>query len=179
MIYIRAATPDDAYAIAAVHVAAWRETYRGIVPDDYLGSLSVERRERMWSQILSDPTATTGVFVAGDDAGRVVGFASGGPRNAPGPAYAPYTGDLYAIYLLREAQGQGVGAALLRAVATWLADHDMRSMLVWVLAENPSRGFYAARGGAPVGEEEIEIGGKRLVEIAYGWLDVGMLVEEN
>jgi GNAT superfamily N-acetyltransferase len=179
MIHIRAATADDAYAIADVHVAAWRETYRGIVPEEYLAGLSVERRERMWSQILSDPAFTTGVFIATDDTGHVVGFASGGPRSASGPAYAPYTGDLYAIYLLREAQGQGAGAALLRAVAAWLVERGMRSMLVWVLAENPSRGFYAAQGGMPVGEEEIEIGGKRLVEVAYGWPDVDMLVKES
>ena len=45
-------------------------------------------------------------------------------------------------------------------------------MLLWVLAENPSRGFYEALGGAEVRQQTITIGGRELVEIAYGWRDI-------
>ena len=31
---VRPADVDDAAAIAAVHVAAWRSTYRGLLPDE-------------------------------------------------------------------------------------------------------------------------------------------------
>ncbi|MBV9785789.1 MAG: GNAT family N-acetyltransferase, partial [Acidisphaera sp.] len=40
MIAIRRARPADAAAIAAVHVAAWRSAYPGILPDTYLARLS-------------------------------------------------------------------------------------------------------------------------------------------
>ncbi|HNI60392.1 MAG TPA: GNAT family N-acetyltransferase, partial [Pseudomonadota bacterium] len=33
---VRPAGPDDAEAIARVHVETWRATYRGLVPDHYL-----------------------------------------------------------------------------------------------------------------------------------------------
>ena len=45
MLTVRPAIPEDAPAIARVHVASWRETYAGIVPDEFLASLKVERRE--------------------------------------------------------------------------------------------------------------------------------------
>ncbi len=41
MEIIRPGKSSDAEAIAKVHVIAWRETYAGIVPNDYLDSLSV------------------------------------------------------------------------------------------------------------------------------------------
>jgi GNAT superfamily N-acetyltransferase len=180
MTRIREATIDDAPAIAAIHVASWRTTYRGIMPDDFLAALSAERRERMWRDTLTNPHSPSVVYVAEDAEGRVAGFASGGPPSAGEPAgssYAAYAGELYAIYLLSEKQGRGTGRALVRAVARRLADRGMRSMLVWVLADNPARRFYEALGGIPAGEQPIEIGGRQLVEIAYGWPDTSRLTE--
>ena len=53
-VVIRPATPEDALAIAAVHVDAWKAAYRGIVPDEFLDSLSIEQRSDAWRQILSE-----------------------------------------------------------------------------------------------------------------------------
>ena len=44
MISIRRARTADAVAIGAVHVAAWRSTYPGILPDRFLARLSVPRQ---------------------------------------------------------------------------------------------------------------------------------------
>jgi hypothetical protein len=51
-------------------------------------------------------------------------------------------------------------------------------MLVWVLADNPSRRFYEALGGAPVRTQHIEFGGTLLEEIAYGWRDTIVLTSD-
>jgi hypothetical protein len=51
----------------------------------------------------------------------------------------------------------------------------MRSMIIWVLAGNPSRLFYEALGGREVGRQDIVIGGVVLEEIAYRWPDLGAL----
>lgn len=40
MMHIRKAAVEDAAAIAKVHVDSWRTTYKGIMPSDYLNSLS-------------------------------------------------------------------------------------------------------------------------------------------
>ena len=75
---IREASPSDAAAIARVHVDSWRTTYAGIVPADYLANLSYTRREQFWCDILSTPTPRA-VYVAAQDTGEIVGFASGAP----------------------------------------------------------------------------------------------------
>jgi hypothetical protein len=50
-------------------------------------------------------------------------------------------------------------------------------MYVWVLKDNPSRGFYERMGGRPLTTAEIEIGGKTLTEVSYGWEDLSAAAE--
>jgi len=168
---IREATLADARGIAEVHVASWRTTYRGIMPDAYLASLSVDDRERSWARQISAPNYEAVTYVVEDEgrdeAGRIVGFASGGPRYVGDSAYS---GELYAIYLLEEEQGHGLGRRLVRAVAERLAREGMTSMLVWVLETNPARRFYESLGGVLLPERQyFERAGSRLVEVCYGW----------
>ena len=49
MVALRDATPDDAHAIATVHVASWQVAYRGFMPDAVLDGLSVDDRARKWA----------------------------------------------------------------------------------------------------------------------------------
>ncbi|MDQ6831916.1 MAG: GNAT family N-acetyltransferase, partial [Chloroflexota bacterium] len=124
---IREAAAADAPAIARVHVESWRTTYRGIVSDEVLANLSVERRERSWVERLGKPGGPEFVYVAVNDTEAVIGFASGGPERE---GDSVYTGELYAIYLLAGQQGKGIGRRLLRAVAERLAAMGHDAMLV-------------------------------------------------
>jgi GNAT superfamily N-acetyltransferase len=175
---IREAIAADARGIAEVHVASWRTTYRGIVPDDNLASLSVETRERRWASQLAGADAATGIYVAeaqdGAGAPRIVGFAAGGARRDGNSAYA---GELYAVYLLQAAQGYGLGRRLAGAVADHLVRNGMRSMLVWVFEANrPARRFYETLGGVLLPERQYwDRAGVSLAEVSYGWADTGSL----
>ena len=53
--------------IATIHVEAWRVAYRGIVPDEYLCALSIEKRHAGWRQIL-DAGESVRVAESGDKA---------------------------------------------------------------------------------------------------------------
>jgi GNAT superfamily N-acetyltransferase len=166
--HLREARQQDASAIARVHVDSWRSTYRGIVPEGYLAEMSYEDYEDRWRGWLRNVGEPRLAFrVAELPSGRIVGFASGGPRH--GPLYTDYAGELYTLYLLREHQRAGIGRRLLSSVARGLAEGGTYSLLAWVLARNPSRRFYEAVGGELLGSQEIEIGGARLEEVAYGW----------
>jgi hypothetical protein len=72
-------------------------------------------------------------------------------------------------YTCCENTSAGIGQRLLDSVARGLAEGGTYSLLAWVLARNPSRRFYEAVGGELLGSQEIEIGGARLEEVAYGW----------
>jgi GNAT superfamily N-acetyltransferase len=171
---IRTATIADVAAIARVHVESWRTTYKGILPDDYLADMAYEQRERLWRGILSKPGGQRLVYVAEETPGNIVGFASGGQERGGDPVY---TGELYAIYLLEGWQRQGIGRRLTVAVVRQLIQWGLRSLLIWVLAQNPSRRFYEALGGRQVREKLVITGGVQLIEIAYGWPDASTLIE--
>lgn len=169
MTRVRPATVSDAEAIGRVHVASWLTTYAGIVPDDFLAGLSAERRAAQWRASLENPESRTTTLVGELIPGEVVGFAAFGPERE---GLAPYTGELYALYLLRDAQGHGLGRALLEAAGKALTGAGHAAWMCWVLADNPSRHFYAALDGVPFRDKPIDIGGRSLVEVAYGWKQV-------
>lgn len=163
---IRPAGPEDVPSVARVHVDTWRTAYRGILPDDYLEGLSYadhERRRREWME--KNPQTFT--LVAEEDG--IVGFADAGPERKNDP---DFEGELYAIYVLGSTQRRGIGRALFDAVLRGLLDRGWSSMLVWVLRENPWRRFYEKHGGAVVRRGKIELGGKLLDEVGYGWRDL-------
>jgi GNAT superfamily N-acetyltransferase len=170
---IRPAVPDDAATIARVHVASWRSTYRGLLPEDVLANLSVERREEMWRQQTEtaeqDPRRGF-VLVAEDDAERIVGFASAGPDRE---AASAFDGELYAIYLLEAHQGRGIGRALVDRVVDRFRRQGIRSMRTWVLEGNPAEAFYRRLGGRRTGTQTLTIGNADYLEVAYGWSDLG------
>jgi GNAT superfamily N-acetyltransferase len=165
---IRAAVLNDAAAIAYVHVESWRTTYAGIVPDAYLVSLDEALRAKLWREWLVGET----VVQVAEMQGRVVGFAHGGPNREP---LEKCDAELYSIYLLKEAQNRGIGAALLQAMAAALVERNLKSMSVWVLEQNRSRGFYEKSGAHLAASKVIDVGGAKLMEVAYAWPDLKAL----
>jgi ribosomal protein S18 acetylase RimI-like enzyme len=169
MVPIRAATQDDAGSISRVHVESWRTTYRGVVPDQFLAELDVEERAARWREVLkSDPY----IFIAERD-GEIVGFISGGAIREP---LEKHDAELFAIYLLAEVQGKGIGTSLLMELAKRLDEGGFQSMAVWVLEANASRGFYEKSGAIRATEKEIEIGGVLLPVVAYAWPSLKAIV---
>jgi L-amino acid N-acyltransferase YncA len=173
---IREARIEDVPAVAKVHVDSWRTTYRGIVPDAYLDALAYENREQLWNGFFADPNRQGVLYVAENSERQIVGFASGGPSREKNPVY---TGELYAIYLFKAAQGGGIGRQLIGVVASSLLQGGYQSILAWVLADNPSCKFYEAVGGKLTQEKLIEIGGANLREVAYGWPDIRQLINKK
>jgi ribosomal protein S18 acetylase RimI-like enzyme len=161
---IRPATLTDAPAIAMVHVSSWRSTYQGLLPGDFLASLSEANYSERWKRVIADGTSK--VYVA-EDEGGVVGFASGGRERA---GETGYEGELYAIYVLDEAQRRGFGRDLVRATVGGLRELGLGDMIIWVLRDNqPARGFYERLGGVYVRSQPITIGTATLQEVSYGW----------
>jgi hypothetical protein len=46
---LRPAEPDDALAVARVHVRSWQAAYRTLIPDDYLDQLRPEDRAQRYN----------------------------------------------------------------------------------------------------------------------------------
>ena len=173
VLSIRLARAGDEVGIAVAHVQSWQETYSGLLPQSFLDSLSVDKRREMWQGVIArnaQPGARAVLLVAQDPSGAIVGFVSAGPdRTGDSPA----RGELYAIYLLKGAQGRGAGRALLEEIAHALLSRGFESMRLWVLENNPTRRFYEKLGGRLQSEtKKVEIGGVEVLEVAYQF-DIG------
>ena len=153
-----------------MQVASWRDAYRGIVPQAFLGGMLEEEWAERRLANLGVPRTTS--LVAEED-GAVVGFVYGGPaREAP----AGYDAEVYALYVLRARRRRGTGRRLFARLADASAAAGARSLVLWVLKDNgPGRAFYEALGGRVVAEKLIRIGGVPLPEVAYGWTDLAPL----
>ena len=161
---VRPATLNDASSIARVHVSSWRSTYSGLLPDEFLASLSDAGYAERWNRVIAQ--ATSKVYVA-EDAGDVVGFASAGRERA---GEEGFEGELYAIYVLDASQRRGFGHELVRAAVGGLRELGLADMIIWVLRDNqPARAFYERLGGLYVRTQPITIGPATLEEVSYGW----------
>jgi len=65
-----------------------------------------------------------------------------------------------------------MGRKLFLRAAGKLVCEGMGSMMLWVLADNPTRGFYEALGGIEAGKKEVPVEGKLLTEAAYRWKEL-------
>lgn len=152
---IRPATPDDAEAVARVHVETWRAAYAHALSPEGLASLSVTQRAELHRR--SPP-------VVAELDGEIVGFVSVGPGTD-----ADTDRELYAIYVLPDHWGSGVGRALMQAGEERLRELGHQHAILWVLEDNPrARRFYEAAGWRLDGARRpIEIFGQPLPEIRY------------
>lgn len=177
-VSLRDASPDDAEGLGAMHVAAWRETYAGLVPDGMLAGLSAEGRAANWARMLRDPSAFDGTAVRiAEEDGRILGFGATCRQRDQGLREAGFDAEISAIYLLRSHQGLGLGRALMRDMASALRRHGHAAASLWVLRGNAAaRGFYTHLGGELLPAEKVdERPEATLVEVAYGWRDLALL----
>lgn len=109
-------------------------------------------------------------FVAEDESG-VFGFISGGPIREE---VEGYDAELHTIYLLRDRQGSGIGRRLLMTLVAELKVAGFRSMVVWVLEQNPAVRFYDKLGAIEISRRKVEIGGALLDDQVMGWPDLSL-----
>jgi GNAT superfamily N-acetyltransferase len=166
---VRDARPDDAHALAELHVRTWQSTYVGIVPQRVLDGLSVERREAYWRERLAEAAGDRRTWVAEAD-GMPAGFVTAGrTRDDDLRAEAPGAGEVYAIYVATWAQGRAVGRALMIVALDWLRRAGRNPVAVWVIVGNdPAIRFYEQLGFRPDGARQpIDFDGTPVDEIRF------------
>jgi len=133
---------EDARAVAEIHVRAWCVAYQGIIPAEFLASLSVEQREAMWRNSIKN--GMPDLQVARTE-GRIVGFAASGPCRDAGAA--PRDGEIWAIYVEPSYWSTGVGRTLWLNARERLRSQGYERASLWVLAKNARAiRFYRAAG---------------------------------
>ena len=160
---LRLATIDDAETIATIHVCTWQTAYEGIMPAQYLASLSIQERTNLWRRVVSEQRGI--VFLAVAPHGET-GFISFGPsRDKDGNEKT----EIYAIYVLPKFWHQGIGGELLDEAERSIQNSHFTAVTLWVLEKNIlARRFYEARGfRLNAARKEEPIGGLLLTEFRY------------
>ena len=72
---IRTAQIEDSRSLAEAHVASWKHTYVGQIPDEYLEGLSVPARETAWRESFANKSHE---ILLAEEGGIAAGFVSFG-----------------------------------------------------------------------------------------------------
>ena len=135
-------TDEEIRGRAFVAWHSWRYAYKGIVSQDYLDGMKLEKVEDIAFKFKD------GVYVA-KDGDKVVGFVSYGEYRGEDLENA---GEIYAIYLLEDYWGKGIGARLVETALENLKDFQI--VALWVFKDNlRARKFYEKCGFRTDGKE--------------------------
>jgi len=166
-LFVRRAEPQDAPAVARVHVASWRQAYRGLLPQEYLDSLSIEARTTTWAKAFSQSHDQASTTLVGELDGQIVGFACVGPSRDDDLDSA--TGELWGLYLDPAHWGVGHGHTLHTEALDVARASGAAAATLWVLTTNQrARHFYERHGwSADDAEKTVWRGDVRLDETRY------------
>jgi ribosomal protein S18 acetylase RimI-like enzyme len=162
---VRRAIANDAPDCARIHVLSWKAGYRGMVPDEYLESLTAADRLPWWELQLGgtgDPDLE--VFVAEDREGSIRGFASAGPSGIDAAV-----GVIAQLYVDPAAWGTGVARDLLAMATDSLKARNFEIATLGVARDNlRARRFYEREGWWATGTEvPEELWGVEMVAVVY------------
>ena len=123
-----AETDEELCGRGYVHCTAWKESYRGIVCDQYLDTMTVEATTARARQF---PENT----LIAKDKEKVVGFAVYGPSRDEDLMDA---GEIVAIYVLSEYYGRKIGYRLMNEAISRLSEYKT----IFVIKTNRSLIFF-------------------------------------
>ncbi|WP_328779475.1 GNAT family N-acetyltransferase [Streptomyces canus] len=165
-LLIRPMVLADCDRVAEIRVRGWQSAYRGLIPQSYLGAMSVARDAERHRTRFGQGDGSVVNLVA-ERYGEVMGWACHGPYRDGEARTAD--AELYAVYVDPRRYGTGIGHALLLE-ALWnrtAVGHER--MYLWVLKDNTrARRFYERAGFEADGTEEpFEADGVPVPEVRY------------
>lgn len=152
-VIIRKARKEDAEGKGYVHYQSWIETYTNHFSKEVMERHSLER----CITIASEYPENTYVAII---EGTIIGFVGYMTSRDEDLSNA---GEIVAIYLLREYQGQGIGKQLLVTALKELKDFE--KIALWVLEDNENARSFYTRNGFNVDGKTKELYGKTVIRM--------------
>ena len=149
---IRKLKIEDIRELMHVMAVVWNETYKGIVPDEYLASLydnEEERTEKVISKFGQDDETS---FVLEID-GKIAGYTNCGASKDPDFIGC---GEIHALYILKKYHGYGIGRELINVAVDDIKKRGFDKMVIGCLVGNPTNEFYKHIGGKFVKQKIFE-----------------------
>jgi GNAT superfamily N-acetyltransferase len=161
---LRTGKDFDLQAVGRVHWSSRAAAYAHILAPETLASGGTAAAlGEWWSERWKWERETHRLTVAESDDGEIVGFTYVGPSETEGAV------ELYAIHVVPELVGTGVGRELMAGALEQLREIGGERAVLWVLEENaPARRFYDRGGWQPDGETRVEpVNGEPVPQLRY------------
>jgi len=165
-VSVRVAWADDAAAIAAVQVRAWRREYVDVLPAELLETLDPDQLARAWHASLTSPQDARNRVLVALERSTVRGYAVTGP--AADPDLDPIAvGEVSELTVDPDETRHGHGSRLVQACADTLRADRFSTAVVWLTTEDDARrGFLTGAGwGADGAHRELDLHGDGSVRV--------------
>jgi GNAT superfamily N-acetyltransferase len=164
-VSVRIAWADDAAAIAALQVRAWRTTYAGLVPAEALPD-DADAVADAWRASLAASTDARNRVLVALERNRVVGFAITGPASDP-DCDPVADGEIRELTVDPDEHGRGHGSRLLQAAVDTLRSDRFTRAVLWAISTDDSlRGFLTGAGWAADGaHRELDLDGEGTIRV--------------
>ena len=128
---IRQAKLEDVLAIEEVHSRAYKISYRGYLPDDFLDNLSIN--EDALKKVRNFLKSGEGYVI--EEQGKVIAFAFVSTSQQE-------CFEINALYVDPDFQRSGAGSLLVNYLLEKKKQVGCKSCVVWTMSDGPSVGFY-------------------------------------
>jgi len=165
-IIIHKALPEDAQNYADCHISCWQTAYKGIVPDEYLEKMLVDRQKMVdrYKERLTNPGTCEHYCVLYEE--KMIGFITidksikNDDLNNTG---------IWAVYLIEEFRNRGFGKKMLDFSIKELKSVAPKEISLWVFEENvKARRFYEKNNFIYSNiKREVDWYGKPLSQLKY------------
>lgn len=155
------ATENDAYGIAYVSAHSWKETYTGLLSNEYLDNriFDITNKIEKTKEFLK---SFNGEYIVAKDNDKVIGILAFGPTKEE--KYKEY-GHLEAIYVLKGYQGIGIGKELFKNAVEGLKKMGYSKMYLECMVGNKTLNFYKKYNGVVESQIDFPINGVGTVRV--------------
>ena len=133
-LIIRNVKKEDLEQVAEIIVTGWKTAYKGIIDDNYLNSLTIEKRySKLLGNYLEDE------FIVAELNSKIVGFSRYTLYNKSNKI-KNVDGEIFSIYVRPDLKRNGIGTAIFTYVMNQFKRNGTKSIILGCLKENyPSR----------------------------------------
>lgn len=165
---LRSARAADSAAVAELHVASWRDAYRGLLPDTFLDGPMAETFARHWQETLA-VRRRPGVVILATAGGDPVGFIATWREGA--------NAHIENLHVKPGMRGAGIGRALIGFAAGRMQSHGCLTADLHCFAGNHAGLRFYRTLGAEIGPEATATAyGQTVAERRCSWPDIAALV---
>ncbi|MEN8908276.1 MAG: GNAT family N-acetyltransferase [Clostridiales bacterium] len=177
MFKIRKANIEDVEEIVDINIRVWKTTYNGIINNDYLLDREKDKAKKILKMKNSFKSNKIYRCVSLYN-NKIVGFIIYGELNNIDKYKFRNTGEIYALYILKDYQRMGLGRNLVKyAINDLVKLKKYNKMVIWSLDENPNINFYLKLGGSSELREEIIFGKQVLGKTGFVFSSLNNFLE--